>query len=171
MSFDPKGYALGAGEGSDFWFLDTRMSVKAAGEETNGAFTLLEWAAPAGFGPPPHRHEAEDEAFYVLDGALQVNCGDRAWQVTSGGFVFLPRGIPHSFMVSQGPVRALQVTSPAGFERFVADLGRPASGPGLPAPEPPDIARVIEVSRRYGAEILLPPPAAMSRDPRRARDR
>ncbi len=159
MSFDPGGYALAAGDGTNVWFLDTRMSVKAGGAETNGAFTFLEWTAPEGFGPPLHRHDREDEAFYLIDGAIEVSCGDRQWTVGPGGFVFLPRGIPHSFIVSAGPVRGLQITTPAGFERFIGELGTPAQGPGLPPPAAPDIPRLIEVSSRYGMEMLGPPPA------------
>lgn len=159
MSFDPKGYVLRADEGTHVWFLDTRMSVKAGGEQTGGAFTLLEWLALAGFGPPPHRHDREDEAFYLLQGGIQVECGDKQWQAGPGDFVFLPRGIPHSFVVSDGPARGLQITAPADFERFIGELGRPAEGPGLPAQAPPpDVPRLIEVSRRYGMEILGPPP-------------
>ncbi len=52
MSFDPKGYMLRAEDGTHVWFLATRMSVKAGGEQTNGAFTFLEWSAPAGFRHP-----------------------------------------------------------------------------------------------------------------------
>ncbi len=48
---DP-GYHLTAGEGPAWWFLDTRMRVKADGARTGGACTLLEFSAPPGFGPP-----------------------------------------------------------------------------------------------------------------------
>jgi uncharacterized cupin superfamily protein len=71
------GYVLHADEGTHVWFLDTRMSVKAGGGQTNGAFTFLEWSAPAGFGPPLHRHDREDEAFYLLEGGIEVGCGDK----------------------------------------------------------------------------------------------
>jgi len=159
MSFDPKGYVLRAGEGTQVWFLDTRMSVKAGGEQTSGAFTFLEWSAPAGFGPPLHRHDREDEAFYLLEGRIEVDCGDNRWQAGPGDFVFLPRGLPHAFVVSDGPVRGLQITAPAGFERFIGELGRPAEGSGLPAPaQLPDVPTLIGVSRRYGIETLGPPP-------------
>lgn len=60
-----------------------------------------------GFGPPLHLHASEDEAFYLIDGAIEVSCGDRQWEAGPGGFVFLPRGIPHSFVVSAGPVRGV----------------------------------------------------------------
>lgn len=160
MSFDPLGYSLPADAGEQLWFLETRMTVKAGGEQTGGAFTLLEWSAPAGFGPPSHVHRQEDEAFYLLEGELTVRCGDRRWTVEAGGFVFLPHGIAHSFIVSEGPVRGLQITSPAGFETYIQELGRPAAGPGLPEPTAPDIARLVEVSERYGTAIVGPPMSA-----------
>lgn len=160
MSFDPQGYVLRAGDGPHMWFLDTRMSVRAGGEQTGGAFTLLEWSAPAGFGPPRHCHDREDEAFYLLEGGIEVDCGDRHWAAGPGDFVFLPRGIPHAFTVSDGPVRGLQITAPAGFEQFIAEVGRPAEGPGLPPPAPPDVPALIEAGLRHGMQTLGPPPGA-----------
>src|SRR5579884_2179089 len=107
------GYHLAPSEGPATWFLDTLMTVKAGGEQTTNAFTLLEWMAPPGFGPPRHIHHTEDEAFYVLEGAMCVTCGDDSWEATAGSFVFLPRGIPHSFLVtSEMPIRGLQITAP-----------------------------------------------------------
>jgi Cupin domain len=81
-----------------------------------------------------HRHDRGDEAFYLLEGGIQIDSGDKRWRAGPGDFVFLSRGIPHAFMVSDGPVRGLQITAPVGFERFIAELGRPAEGPRLPAP-------------------------------------
>ncbi len=159
MSFDTDGYVLTRADGPDTWFLDTRMTVKAGREQTRGAFTLIEWAAPTGFGPPLHVHDHEDEGFYLLDGKLEVDCGDRHWQVAAGDFVFLPRGIPHSFVVTGGPVLGLQITTPAGFEQFIADLGRPAEHPGLPTPSAPDVPRLIEMGERTGRRIIGPPPS------------
>lgn len=157
MSFDPAGYALTPDTGTHTWFLDTRMSVKAGGDQTDGAFTFIEWSAPLGFGPPRHIHHHEDEAFYLIDGSITVECGDRRWTVDPGGFVFLPHGIAHSFVVSDGPVRALQITSPAGFERYIEELGRPATRAGLPDPTPPDHPRLLEAATRYGHDIVGPP--------------
>jgi len=159
MSFDPRGYHLKAADGPQLWFLDTRMSVKAGAEQTGGAFTLIEWAAPAGFGPPLHLHHNEDEAFYVLDGEIVIDCGDRRFTAGPGDFAFLPRGIPHTFVVTAGPVRGLQITTPSGFEEFIAELGRPAERPGLPEPSAPDVPRLIAAGQRFGHEILGPPPS------------
>jgi hypothetical protein len=51
------------------WFLDTIMTVKAGGLDTHDAFTLIEFAASSGFGPPLHINHREDETFYVLEGS------------------------------------------------------------------------------------------------------
>jgi quercetin dioxygenase-like cupin family protein len=153
------GYLLAPGDGTQLWVLDTRMNVKAGAAQTGGAFTVIEWSAPIGFGPPLHQHDGEDEAFYLLAGQLTVNCGDHSWTVGPGDFVFLPRGIPHSFLVSDGPAHGLQITAPAGFEEFAAEVGRAAGRPGLPDPEAPDLPRLITASQRHGHQILGPPPS------------
>jgi hypothetical protein len=65
--------------------------------------------------------------------------------------------VPHVYVVSRGPVRALQLTAPAGFEDLVAELGRQPAGPGLPEPSEPDVPRLVEAVRRHGGEIVGPP--------------
>jgi hypothetical protein len=102
-------------------------------------------------------HQVEDEAFYILDGELVVECGERRSTAGPGAFIFLPHGIPHSFVVSAGPVRGLQITSPAGFEQFITEVGRPAEHLGLPEPSQPDIPLLVEAGRRHGNEIIGPP--------------
>jgi Mannose-6-phosphate isomerase len=84
---DLRGYHLGSGEGKAWWFLDTLMTVKAGGDDTHDSFTLIEFGAPIGFGPPLHIHHREDEAFYLLDGAMQVVCGEDRWEAGPGSYV------------------------------------------------------------------------------------
>lgn len=60
-------------------------------------------------------------------------------------------------------VLGLQITAPAGFEDFIAEVGRPAQRPGLPEPTEPDIPRLAAAAQRYGYQILGPPPAPPSR--------
>jgi Cupin domain len=75
--------------------------------------------------------------FFVLEGSMRVACGSEQWDALPGSFVFLPRGVPHAFVVtSPQPVIGLQLTSPAGFEDFIAEVGTLA-GDGLPAPRRP----------------------------------
>jgi quercetin dioxygenase-like cupin family protein len=159
MSFSQDGYALGEGQGEGIWFLNTLMTVKAGTDQTRGAFTLIEQVCPPGFATPPHIHRSEEEGFYVLDGELTVTCGGKTWTVVPGGFVLLPRGIAHGFTVSPtGPAKLLQITSPARFERFAAELGEPARQPTLPPPSPPDVAKLMALMAKFDYEIAGPPP-------------
>ncbi|HWO93947.1 MAG TPA: quercetin 2,3-dioxygenase [Dehalococcoidia bacterium] len=155
---DGAGYVLSKDEGTATWFLDTLMVVKASGEQTGGSFTLIEQVMPAGYGPPLHIHALDDEAFYVLDGEITFICGDRSLRASAGSFVFLPRGVKHAFSVeASAPARVVQITSPSGFERFVAEAGEPARALTLPPPAPPDLGGLIAAAAKYGIEILESP--------------
>lgn len=157
MSFGKSGYMLDRNEGDRVWFLGSLMTIKAAGEDTAGAFTLIDQRAPAEFGPPLHVHHSEDEAFYVLEGALRVVCGDRSFDAGPNSFVLLPKGIPHAFLVGDEGAHLLQITSPAGFENFAREVGEPATSAALPAPAAPDIPRLVAAAERHGATIVGPP--------------
>jgi uncharacterized cupin superfamily protein len=153
-----KGFAMPANGGEAFWFLGSLMTVKAGSEATLGGFTLIEQLAPAGFSAPPHTHTSEEEGFFLLEGEMRVNCGDDSWSLEPGGFVFLPRGVQHSFSISsRGPARILQITSPAQFERFLAEAAEPARERTLPPPSEPDIPRMLLAADKYGYEVAAPP--------------
>jgi quercetin dioxygenase-like cupin family protein len=98
-------------------------SLLASAAETGGAFSLLLSHAPAGDHVPRHVHEAVDEAFYILDGQYRIHCGEQEWSAAAGDFVFLPRGVPHSYDVIHGPARKLIFAVPGGIEDFFDDLG------------------------------------------------
>ena len=162
MSFDVDGYALEAGGGEHLWAFNSLMSVKAGGAQTHDAFTFMEILCPPGFGPPAHVHQDEDEAWYILDGEVSFTCGEKQWVAAPGAFILAPRSIQHTFQCwDEGPVKMLQVTSPARFERFAAEMGRPAEQPVLPEPAPFDeafVERLMSVAPRYGLEFFLGPP-------------
>lgn len=62
------GHHVPAGQGSTFHILGGDVvTIKLTGQETGGAFALLETVTPPGAGPPPHVHHREDETFYVLE--------------------------------------------------------------------------------------------------------
>ena len=154
---DLRGYHLARDGGSAIWMLDTLMHVKAATDDTRGAFTLIEALAPSGFGTPLHVHHREEEGFYVLEGSMTVQCGDDRWEAVPGSFVLLPRGVPHAYLVNEGPCRMLQVTSPAQFERFAEEVGRPAESATLPQPSAPDFEKLEAAGARWGIETAGPP--------------
>jgi quercetin dioxygenase-like cupin family protein len=121
-------YALQAGEGWTY-HAGIPFTVKAGELGQGRRLALLEYTTRRGEEPPEHTHPTEDEAFYILQGALTFWCGADRFEVEEGGFVFLPRGIPHGYMIrSDVDVRLLVVTAPApeeavgGWGGFVADL-------------------------------------------------
>src|SRR5919107_970200 len=104
---------LGPGEGTPVWFLGNLMVVKATARSTNGAYGLLESLVAAGASPPLHVHHREDESFWVLEGEATFICGDQRFRASPGSFVFLPRGVPHTFVVeSSTPARWLTLLTP-----------------------------------------------------------
>ena len=98
------------------------MLVKAAAEDTGGAFSLLETVTAPGGGPPLHLHDRVDEAFYVLDGTYEFVCGDRSIAAGTGDFVLLPRGVPHRYRSGNQGGRMLMLFSPGGTEQYFRDL-------------------------------------------------
>ena len=152
------GFVLAADEGQPFWFLNTLTINKIGSNDSQGRLSIVDHRVPAGFAPPPHIHQASDEAFLVLDGDFEGFCGDQLWQAGPGSLVFLPHGIPHGFSVSQsGPGRIIVVVSPGGFDQFVAAAGQPARDLRLPDPVPPDPARLIQLAADHGIQILPQP--------------
>lgn len=152
-------YALKSNEGDPIWFLGTLMTVKAGEKETGGTFSLIECDMPAGFGPPPHIHQTEDEAFYILEGEVTVFCGRDSWLAEPGSFVFLPKGVQHRFVVGDdAPARMLQLTLPARFEHFATEVGEPATERTLPPPSPPDIEKLVSTAKKYDIDIMVPSP-------------
>ena len=96
------------------------ICVKAASQQTNGAFNLFDVACPPGFATPLHIHYNEDVAVYVLEGTLTFFWGSEMKEAVAGSFFFQPRGMPHGFRVKGvAPAQILYMTFPAGFDCFV----------------------------------------------------
>jgi quercetin dioxygenase-like cupin family protein len=147
-----------AGDGEARWFLTNHMTLKATADETGGGFGLVESLIAPGSSPPLHIHHGEDESFYVLEGELTFRVGDETFEGGPGTFVFLPRDIPHTFVVEGGrPARLLTLLTPGGSERMFVDGGRTPDHEGLPPAGPPDIEKLKHVAAEYGNEIVGPP--------------
>ncbi len=152
-------YLLGPDEGEAFSFLGSLATVKAGAAATRGRLTVIEFLNPAGFAPPLHRHREEDELFYLLSGSADFHCDGDILKAAPGDFVLLPAGLPHTFLVGPDePLRALQITTPGGFEDFVSAAGHPASTRTLPEPGPVDPAALGHAAALHAIEILGPPP-------------
>ena len=108
---------------------ETRVLVQPPGagfkvisKDTNGAYSLLENMRDPGGGVEPHTHGIEDESFYVIEGQFTFQIGERRIDAPAGTFVFGPKGMRHSYR-NEGTTRGrlLVISSPAGFEKFLAE--------------------------------------------------
>lgn len=149
--------SLVAGEGEAIWYLGALMTKKIGAEATAGACDVIETLAAPGASPPWHVHHREDESFYVLDGRVTYYVGDQVIQAERGAFVWLPRGVAHTFRVAgTEPAHLLEIAAPSGLWGFFKEMGEPARKRTLPPFQPPDAEKLRRVSARYGIEILSP---------------
>ena len=79
-------------------------------------FVVAEWRDPGGVSEKPrliaprHLHRHDDEAWYVLEGLLHIEVGDRVVEAHAGSAVFVPRGTQHTYWnPGPGPTRYLLV--------------------------------------------------------------
>ena len=150
--------ALGPGEGERIWFTDCEFTFKATTSSTGGELLVMEALMPAGFGPPLHVHHNEHEAFYVLEGRLEIVCGSNRFEAGAGAFAFLPSGVAHAFQaIGDTPARVLSIAVPGGLEDFFREVGRPAERNGLPPEGPLDVAALQRAATRHGNEFVGPP--------------
>jgi len=70
----------------------------------NSNFVIAEWMAegtPIGDVPeliaPLHKHNNDDEAWYVLEGTLGFQIGEQQLVANAGQAVVVPRGVPHTY--------------------------------------------------------------------------
>lgn len=119
--------------------------------ESGGSLGMFQSTVPAGYGPPLHIHNNEDELIHVLEGAYEFWLDGGTCRKGPGEAIFLPRGVPHTFrVVSAGPGKNLTVLTPGGFETFFRDAA--ARDLRFPA-DPRDVAALSE---RYALQFLGP---------------
>lgn len=149
--------ALEPRAGEALWFLDNLITVKASAR--NGApFAILELEVPLGSHTPFHRHESEDEVFYVLEGRLLVFFeGGRTIECEPGSYVHTPHGTAHGFRALT-PMRMLVICGTEGFAEMIRQAGGPAERRELPPAVPPDLARLEAACRANDIAILGPLP-------------
>jgi quercetin dioxygenase-like cupin family protein len=116
------------------------------GEQTGGRYTMFSYIVSPGGGPPPHRHDGEDEWFLVLEGEAEFYEGGIWTAVPAGGAVFMPRGSVHTFRnAGDRPLKLLIHTAPSGFETFFSRCAAEFENEGGP-----DMARIFAIAAEHG---------------------
>ena len=132
-------------------------------EESDGVVSVVDNTVPANWpGPFLHRHDF-DEAFYVLEGELEIDVDGVTSVARTGSFVLAPSGLPHAFRVMSDTARVLSISSAptgntnGGFPAFLKEVGEPAQSLTLPQPEAPDPGLLVSAAETHALEILPPP--------------
>ena len=128
--------------------------VLASATDTANAFCLLQTQnEPPDFGPPMHIHHDAAEAFFVLEGTYLMHLEDRSEACPPGAFVYVPRGVAHTFKVtSPGPGKKLNLFTPAAMQGFFEELAT-AEAAGTVSPED-----LEAISGRHHMEVVGPVP-------------
>ncbi|OWW00339.1 cupin domain-containing protein [Rhizobium sp. R693] len=121
--------------------------IRMMASNTGGSLGMFEAFVLAGEGPPLHVHEREDEFVRVLAGRFGFWCAGDYVELTEGGCIALPRGVPHRFRnVGKTKGHLMVVVTPGGFESFFPIVE-------LCKPETPD--EIASVARDFG--LTFPP--------------
>jgi quercetin dioxygenase-like cupin family protein len=148
----PVRIVLSPDDGETVWLRKLGIRFMIGEEETQGNFALVEHPiGPRALAAPMHTHRHEDEYTYVLEGEVGVQIGEEILVGRPGDLIFKPRGIPHAFWnAADEPARALEIISPAGFERYFAELA-PLFPPANQGPLDEEAVRAVR--EKYGLEM------------------
>lgn len=118
---------LQANAGERLAFVGNEITLKLTGEESGGAFSVIEYAVAPNFVAPPvmHANTLEAWAGYVLEGTLSFELEDkRRFKAEQGAFLFLPKGTMFRWWnETEKSARWLCIYSPAGFENYFKEVG------------------------------------------------
>jgi mannose-6-phosphate isomerase-like protein (cupin superfamily) len=140
---------VGPQDGNDGFLGSIGVRFMIDGSEAAERFSLVEHPmSPRALAAPLHRHTREDEYSYVLQGRMGALLGDDVLEAGPGDLVHKPRNQWHTFWnAGDEPCRILEIISPAGFERFFAELV--AMGGVTQAGE----EALAQLNDRYGLEM------------------
>src|SRR5262245_49335328 len=126
--------------GERFTIIGGSVRVLIDGAASGGRCCMFECPIPPGDGPPLHRHEREDELFYVLEGRFKFSIDGKEFVGERGSFACAPRGSIHAFRNVGSTPGVLHVTcTPAGLEVPFRAVRIPEPGSGRHALTPQQI--------------------------------
>jgi mannose-6-phosphate isomerase-like protein (cupin superfamily) len=131
---------------------DSTMRVKIDGDDTDNALTFYEYVSEPGVtGPPQHIHHGHDETFYIVEGTYEFTFGSEQVIAEAGAFLYVPRGLPHTFRNVGGALgRIVGTFAPARFAEYFRELAAIIERTG----SPPTRNEWVELYGRYETTFL-----------------
>lgn len=140
---------VGPGDGRGEFLGSIGVRFMLDGAEAGERFSLVEHPmSPRALAAPLHLHTREDEYSFVLEGRMGALLGDDVVEAGPGDLVHKPRDQWHTFWnAGEGPCRILEIISPAGFERYFAELVAMGGVAGVGE------EALAELGERYGLQM------------------
>ncbi|MBC6109121.1 cupin domain-containing protein [Pedobacter fastidiosus] len=148
-------------EGKNFSVVGDTYRIVITGKETNGEYAIIDMLVPSLGGPGPHAHPDIQEAFYILEGEIEITTEEGSYTATAGSFVNIPKGgLVHQFKnLSENLTHMLCIVTPAGMEEMFEEIGTPVeANVFLPPPEMnPELIKKFEAIAEKHGQKLYPP--------------
>jgi mannose-6-phosphate isomerase-like protein (cupin superfamily) len=125
------------------------LAFKVVPSDTSGNLMVIEHRnLLPDTGPALHLHLSQEEWFYVIEGQVRFQVGDRRLQLGPGDSVLAPRRIPHTFSAAGSPAHLLIAFTPADkMEQYFID-----------ATAHPSLAATADFMNRYAMQWIGPSP-------------
>ena len=148
-----QGWALSPQDAPAFWNVGTYWRLLSTADTTKGRSTTFEELCPPGVVAPPHVHENEEEAFFVLEGDLVFLLDDEEVEAPPGTYINIAPGTLHGFRCDSRVGRVFNTLVPGGFDHGISENGTPAPRVLLPPPG----TSVLEVWQELDRHRPRPP--------------
>ena len=123
------------------------VKVMGAGDDSKPFEVHLQVGVRNG-GPPPHSHPW-DEAFYIIEGEVQVSLDNESKTLSSGEFIHIPAGTVHAYRNISETAKMLAIVSDVKGGKFFADTSEKVHK------MPEDFPILVDVARSYGLVFHL----------------
>jgi quercetin dioxygenase-like cupin family protein len=123
------------------------IEILVSSTDSNYTMCVGVQTSPPGGGPPPHKHDREDETFIVLEGEFEFFDRGQWVPFKKGESRFSMRGTFHGFRNAGSTAgKILFVTNGGGLDEYFALISR--------LKLPVDMERLVEISSHFGYHYL-----------------
>ena len=125
--------------------LGDNITLQLTAEQTNGTYSVIEFATPGGVGQPPHTHDW-NETYLVLEGELELQIDGQSTVIGTGDSYQVKAGTVHAPTPKGDFCRYVMVGEPGGVEAVFKSLKAHQDDLG-------DMAKVVEIVSQEGVKI------------------
>jgi quercetin dioxygenase-like cupin family protein len=149
-----KPFVVGNGQsrfGDSIRFLGVHPNdLKISGKDTGGQLSMFYYQGLGKVGPMLHVHFYQDEIFTVINGEYRFVVGKETHELSTGQTIFLPRGIPHTWIQLSDTGQLIYLLQPAGkMEEFFTLMNT--------LKVPPSAKEMNRIHQAHGMKVVGPP--------------